>query len=71
MAVFILGQFFHLPFRAATYCGWLINSFCICPSLSRPALPSQLQPPMGVHLFVPPICSDGAACSPGHELNFS
>jgi hypothetical protein len=62
MAVFILGQFFHLPFGAATYCGWLINSFCICLSLSRPALPSQLKPPMGVHLFVPSICSDGAAC---------
>uniref|UniRef100_A0A3N7F0L9 Uncharacterized protein n=1 Tax=Populus trichocarpa TaxID=3694 RepID=A0A3N7F0L9_POPTR len=62
MAVLILGQFFHLPFGAATYCGWLINSFCICLSLSRPALPSQLKPPMGVHLFVPSICSDGAAC---------
>ncbi|KAJ7002377.1 hypothetical protein NC653_012436 [Populus alba x Populus x berolinensis] len=39
----------------------LILLICICLSLTRPALPSQLKPPMGVHLFVPSICSDGAA----------
>jgi hypothetical protein len=48
MIVFILGP--------AAYCVWLINSFCIClysaslHLVSRPALPSQLKPPMGVHL---------------------
>ncbi|KAJ6937294.1 hypothetical protein NC652_011826 [Populus alba x Populus x berolinensis] len=48
-------------FSSTIWACYLIISFCICLSLTRPALPSQLKPPMGVHLFVPSICSDGAA----------